>query len=219
MGPGVGADFAHGAGTIIGAAGALRKGWGDKGAYDAAAKNTLAENQYENKIYKQNAQNAKGAAQRSAIEQDRQAKLAISRAVAVAAGSGAGASDPTVNKLVGDIAARGEYNALSALYSGDSEAQYYQNVMAANKYNAESNAAAYRYKGAASSGWDEAMGTILSGGSSFLKKYGEDDSTDQPVEPGVFDYYKDWTAGRINKEVRVGGIDNYNPYTFTGFIS
>jgi hypothetical protein len=206
--PGIGADFAHGAGTLVGAYGALKSGSNTKKAYNMAAEAALADAEYENKILKQNSQNAKGAAQRGAIEQDRQAKLAMSRAVAVAAGSGAGASDPTVTKLVGDLAARGKYNALTALYQGDSEAQYYENVMTANTHNAKANAAGYKFRGKASSGMDEAIGTLLSGASGFLQKYGEDEGDDSAgLAPGV---------GRWNPP---SGVSPRNPYSFTGYIS
>lgn len=56
-------------------------------------------------------------------EEQRQKELMESRAIAVAGASGAGGiSDPTVNKLVADLNAEGEYRVLSVLYRGQVEA-------------------------------------------------------------------------------------------------
>lgn len=64
----------------------------------------------------------RASSQRAAAEERRRARLLDSRARAVAAKSGAGVSDPTVVNLRGDIEARGEYNALSRMYEGETEA-------------------------------------------------------------------------------------------------
>lgn len=185
MDAGSSADVARGASTLIGAYGALKQGYGDKGAYKAAAKNTMAENAFQNAALEKYGKASQAASQRGAIEANRQSNLAISRAVAVAAGSGAGASDPTITNLVGNLAGRGQYNALTSLYNGDSEADYYKNVEAANTYNAKAQAAGYKYRGSTGPAWDQASGTILSGASSFLKKYGEDDDSDSNYDYGT----------------------------------
>ena len=52
----------------------------------------------------------------------REGRYAASRATAVAAGSGASVRDPTVLNIMAGLEAESEYNALSALYSGKSEA-------------------------------------------------------------------------------------------------
>ena len=100
------------------------------------------------------------AGQREALEQKRQANLAMSRAQAVAAASGGGAADPTVINVIGDIAAEGEYNARVADYSGRERAR-----------NTQLQAAAERAKGGAAetAGYINAAGTLLSG---FSKTYG-----------------------------------------------
>ena len=61
--------------------------------------------------------------QREAIEKRRRAEIAVGRARAVAAASGATVDDPTVTRLIGDLEAEGEFQALSALWSGRREAQ------------------------------------------------------------------------------------------------
>lgn len=64
-----------------------------------------------------------GIAQRRAIEERRQAGLVSSSALARSAGFGGGYADPTTQSIIGDITERGEYNALSQLYSGKSAYQ------------------------------------------------------------------------------------------------
>src|SRR3546814_19253939 len=53
----------------------------------------------------------------------RRERLVQSNLIASAAASGAGASDPTILDLQGDIAAEGEYRALTALYQGEERAR------------------------------------------------------------------------------------------------
>lgn len=66
---------------------------------------------------------ARATAQRAAIEERRQGELASSRLTALAAASGAGATDPTVVSLDQGIAEQAEYNALTRLYEGESQAR------------------------------------------------------------------------------------------------
>lgn len=63
------------------------------------------------------------AAQRTALEQRRRAALIVSRGLAVAAASGAGASDPTVANLLADVEGEGAYRAGVALYEGEERAR------------------------------------------------------------------------------------------------
>lgn len=70
--------------------------------------------------------NTRGTAQRSAREERRQAKLASSRALAVAAASGGGATDPTVVNIMADLEAEGEYRALAQMYEGEEMARSQQ---------------------------------------------------------------------------------------------
>lgn len=105
---------------------------------------------------------AVAASQRQAIQVRRQGNLVQSRAQAVAASSGAGASDPTVLDIMGGIGAQTEYNALSALYVGQSEARNRQ---------AEANAARFEGKQAMVKGFMDAGASVLSGGASLYDKY------------------------------------------------
>lgn len=105
---------------------------------------------------------AAAESQRDAIKARREAKYAESRARAVAASSGGDASDPTVVKLIEGIQDEGEYNALSALYNGQSQ------------YSALNTAAAVSRgtgRAARQAGRSRAASTVLSGVSS-MARYG-----------------------------------------------
>lgn len=78
--------------------------------------------EFEANVLEGQASNVVGAAQRDMLDVQRQTRLAQSRAVALAAASGGGASAPTVTKLVGDLAKEGSYNAARALYAGEEKA-------------------------------------------------------------------------------------------------
>lgn len=70
-------------------------------------------------VLEQQASNAIGAAQRDAFDLQRESRLAQSRAIALSAASGGGASTaPTVVKLVSNLAKEGSYNSARALYAG-----------------------------------------------------------------------------------------------------
>jgi len=71
----------------------------------------------------QNAGQAQASAQRSAYDAGRQTDYANSRALAVAASSGGGASDPTVVNLMARNAGEGAYRQAVALYGGDEKAR------------------------------------------------------------------------------------------------
>lgn len=61
--------------------------------------------------------------QRQALEEQRQGRLAASRALAIAAASGGGASDPTIVNLLANAAGEGAYRAQVALYEGEAKAR------------------------------------------------------------------------------------------------
>ncbi len=80
----------------------------------------------------------RAAAQRGAIGERRKEDLILSRSQAVAAASGAGASDPTVLNNEGFIVREGELGALTDLYRGEESAR-----------GLEEGAGLRRYEGAA----------------------------------------------------------------------
>lgn len=71
--------------------------------------------------YERTAGTERASSQREAIEERRLARLASSRALAVAAAGGGGASDPTVINRMADLHAEGEYNAMTAMFEGYSK--------------------------------------------------------------------------------------------------
>jgi hypothetical protein len=64
--------------------------------------------------------------QREALEERRVADHAASRALAVAAASGAGVSDPTVVRLLAEHKGMGAYRASLALYEGEERARQFR---------------------------------------------------------------------------------------------
>ena len=106
---------------------------------------------------------AQAEAQREAIYERKRSQHLQSRARAVAAASGGSVSDPTVQNILGDIEDEGEFRALSALYSGDSDEALAR--LAAGSTRREGRAAR---RGA----YLNAGSTILGGASDFYSKYG-----------------------------------------------
>jgi hypothetical protein len=141
------------ASTVLSAAGTISAGNAARGAANFEAAQMT-----------QKAGQERATAQRSAIEQRRRANLTNSRAQAVAAASGGGAADPTVTNLMTDITGRGEYNALSEIFSGEEKARGF-----------EMGASARRYEGAQArqASLISAGGTILSSASTLYSKYGD----------------------------------------------
>jgi len=111
-----------------------------------------------------NAGQSLAASQRNAFQERRQARLVSSRAQALAAASGAGATDPTVLNIQGDIAKQGEYNALTALYNGDVQAQDQRFAAQARRTSGAME------KSAADT---QALSTVLSGAASLYDRYGD----------------------------------------------
>jgi hypothetical protein len=115
----------------------------------------------------QQAGQARASAQRQALDERHNADLAGSRAQAAAAASGAGATDPTVVNIQGDIAKEGEYRYGMALYNGEEYARGLEGQ--ANAKRASAKAAQF-------AGYMNAASTVLSAGGkhgqTLLDKYG-----------------------------------------------
>lgn len=112
--------------------------------------------------YRRKAGLERASAQRDAMEQQRQARLLESRALAVAAASGGGASDPTVVNTIANIAGEGEYRALTALYNGEEQALGLE---------AEATARIKEAKNVKTAGFINAASTLFSSASSFGDRY------------------------------------------------
>jgi hypothetical protein len=170
--PGFTADLAHGSGTVLDIFAYLNDPTSK--AYKAAGKYGKKAADFENAQLAAKGKEAFAIGQRAYLAEKQATDKALSRAVAVAAASGGGASDPGVMDIIGKLASEGNTNALSALYEGQSTQVAYQNEILANNYNADAAAAGYKFKGNAWGGanWDSAVGTLLSGIATFAEKYG-----------------------------------------------
>ncbi len=91
-------------------------------------------------------------------EEQRLKEQMESRAIAVAAASGAGVDDPTMVNLIGDLNAEGEYRIMSRLWVGSTEAE-------GMRYQAE--VARKEGEAALQSGYLNAAKTVMSGYGSF----------------------------------------------------
>jgi len=118
-----------------------------------------------------NAQQARAAAQRQALDTGLNTQYALSSLQARAAASGGGAADPTVINLGSTIAGRGEYQALGDMYKGENQAR-----------GLEDQAAGLRYSGTAAAigGNEQATGagfsaadTLLGGATGMFQTYGQ----------------------------------------------
>jgi hypothetical protein len=101
--------------------------------------------------------------QREAIVRRRQGTYAASRARAVAAASGAGVSDTTADTLIGRIETQSDLNVLDALYEGDTTARGLRDGARTAIREGKAARKASRYK---------ALGSAVSGASSFYSKFG-----------------------------------------------
>ncbi len=107
------------AGGALSAAGTIV---GGNAAADAGKAGQQAKN-FEAVQLDQSAQESRAASQRTALEDRRKSKLLASTLQARAAASGGGAADQTVVDLGRDIAGRGEYEALTSMYTGENRAR------------------------------------------------------------------------------------------------
>lgn len=138
--------------ALIGAGGTLMEGAANKQAAQSAAMQL-----------EQNAGQSRAVSQREAAERRRSTRYLQSRAQAVAAASGAGASDPTVVNLIAGLEGEGEMGALASLFEGEEAARNME-------YSAK---VARRFGKAASTGASlKGASTILGGASSWYDKYG-----------------------------------------------
>ena len=137
------------ASTAIGAAGTM-----------AAGDNAVAMGKYQAAEYEQQAESATAMGQRSMLEERRKAGLVESTLQARAAGGGASATAPSTLNVAGEIAKRGEYNALMDLSSGQNQAAGLTNM---------GQAAMYGGKIAQEGDMYSAAGTIAGGAGSLTR--------------------------------------------------
>lgn len=122
---------------------------------------------------RQNAGEAQASSQRAAFDIDRQTQIVNSHALAVAAASGGGASDPTVVNLIARNAGEGAYRKAVALYQGDERARL-MNLQATAKEYEGRNVAANSNLVAAAQGL-RGVGSLMQGyakGASMYERFG-----------------------------------------------
>ena len=125
---------------------------------------------------RQQAGQERASSQRASFEKRRQAKLLESKGLARAAASGAGAGDPTVENILGDIGAEGEFRALSELFTGEERARGLETQADLRNFEGRQEARAGAVARSASRG--TAFSQVFAGG---VKAFGVAD------EGGLFD--------------------------------
>lgn len=105
----------------------------------------------------------RASAQRAGAEQQRQGRILQSRALARAAASGGGASDPTVVNILANLEGESKYRALTALYEGEETAR---------SKETQANAKRTEAHNAKKAGYIGALGTVLSGASTMYTRFG-----------------------------------------------
>lgn len=161
-------------GTLTSASGKGQQGEAAVEQAEQAALNEEVSAEYEARQAEYLANQAQAVSQKEALEQRRVTALVASRALAVAAGSGAGASDPTVVDLLSNIYAEGAYRSALALYEGEEQARSYKVAAEARRLSGESASAAAIAVGrdTAKASETSMMSTLLSGGSSLFGSLG-----------------------------------------------
>lgn len=105
--------------------------------------------------------------QRAAQEANRQTDIQASRALAVAAASGGGVSDPTIVKLISNVKGEGAYRAAVAMYEGDARARKLRLEAAAGRLSG-----AYAAEEGAATNVAYTLGAIGAGFKAGAKLYG-----------------------------------------------
>lgn len=163
--------------------GMFQQSAGAKQAGAAAQTNAAAQAQaaeFTAKQLDQQAGQTMASGQRASMEQLRQAKLVQSRALALAAASGAGASDPTVVNLMGKIGAEGAYRAGVAMYQGEEQARQLRLKAAGTRYEGEAALIGGKTRSDAYS--TASTASLLSGAGTLFARYGMGGPNRAPVE-------------------------------------
>ena len=154
-------SFASAAGTlgsVVSGVGTVMSAVGARNAGISANQ----EAQYRAKQAEVNAGQERASAQRASIEDIRQLRVAQSRGQAVAAASGAGALDPSVMDIMGDLETQGQYKAATALYQGEDSARNLENQATLDRFSG---------KNAQKAGNIKSISTLASGATDMYSKY------------------------------------------------
>lgn len=146
-------------GGIIGLIGSAVSAFGTIAGANAQA----AGLEYQAKVAREKGKQEQAAAQRGALDTERKAKYAQSTLQARAAGSGAGASDPTVTDLAQDISGRGKYQSGLQMWQGAERKWDYETEAIGKQAQASATRSAAPFS---------AFGTLLGGAGSLFKSAG-----------------------------------------------
>lgn len=163
------------AGTLISAKGQQNAGKAAVAQSEETSKNELISSEYEAKQADYLAGQSRAASQRNAFEERRQAALMASKTLAIAAGSGAGASDANVVTTLNGIYMEGAYRSQLALYEGEEQARSYEVAAQSRRLSGQSAASAALSEGnsASNASGINSTSTLLNGASSFATRYGD----------------------------------------------
>jgi hypothetical protein len=163
------------AGTAISAFGKQEEGNAAQEQAATMAQNSRVAAEFEAKQSEYLANQAIAVSHAEAYQQRKAAALLASKALANAAASGGGATDPTVVDLISGIYAEGAYRSALAVYEGEEQARSHNIAAAARRISGESaaNAALAQGNSIAKASNMSMFSTLLRGGSSMLDRYGE----------------------------------------------
>lgn len=135
-----------------------------------AAQNELVAAEFEAKQADYMANQAIAISHREAYEHRKASALLASKALAIAAGSGASSSDASVVSMIGDIYAEGAYRSALAMYEGEETSRSYKISASARRIGGKSSAAARTAEGKsiANASNISSFSTLLNGASSML---------------------------------------------------
>lgn len=155
----------QGGSTILGTAGQIAKG----NAAVQVAKGRQIESQYEAGQLDTEAGMSRGVGMRNAADIARNVELINSAALARAAASGAGASDPTVMNVLAKTAGEGAYRQTLAMYEGEAQARL--DTMRASALRYEGDLSMTEAQTAEKATDIGAASTLLTGGANMLSMY------------------------------------------------
>lgn len=130
----------------------------------------------------QGAQESRAASQRVALDKGREARLLNSTLQANAAASGGGASDPTILNLAGNIAGRGEYDSLMAMFTSENRARGLEDAAMGSRMSGDAAKAEGEARRKAS--YLSAAGTIIGAGGSAYRTYNRTPDPRSSDRPG-----------------------------------
>lgn len=104
---------------------------------------------------------ARAVGQRQMLERRRMTDLALSNIQAGAAAGGGSATSGDILNLSGNVAKRGEYQALMEMYTGENKARGYETAAMASRMTGDAELTGSRYR---------ALGTLLSSGTSAFDR-------------------------------------------------